>query len=328
MSARIEVTIPLEVTITLSVGPADLHGEDSSLSRQTQRLTMGGYATTGTPLTPDLRLLKENTLRDLQQSQSRIYFDEEQDIRDIGEYYRNVMLGDREDENFATLSRLLDATHTSKPAYSPATQLYPWVDLHKVNGRLLIESIYSGQVFDAEDCIDDEFSIKARRENVRRWWQENERYQTPEHSAIEELLDMVLPYNCEHVVPQSWFSRREPSRGDLHHLFACEAACNSFRGNSPYSDFSVLEAERSLCGRLEDSGFEPSAGKGAVARATLYFLTRYPGSIDLGMSRMNSERVHLLLNWSERHPVTEYERHRNQAIFQIQKNRNPFVDTH
>ncbi|MCE0446644.1 endonuclease [Streptomyces tricolor] len=38
-------------------------------------------------------------------------------------------------------------------------------------------------------------------------------------------------------MPQSWFAKREPMRGDLHHLFACEPECNSFRGNIPYTDF-------------------------------------------------------------------------------------------
>src|SRR3712207_7679841 len=88
-----------------------------------------------------------------------------------------------------------------------------------------------------------------------------------------ELLEAALPYNCEHVVPQSWFAKREPMRGDLHHLFACESDCNSFRGNTPYFEFEEAdEAVRAACGRREEGRFEPAAGKGAVARATLYFL--------------------------------------------------------
>ena len=86
--------------------------------------------------------------------------------------------------------------------------------------------------------------------------------------------------NCEHVVPQSWFDKAEPMRSDLHHLFACEPGCNSFRGNVPYWQFpSDEEVERYLCGRRETGKFEPEHGKGPVARATLYFLVRYPGEI-------------------------------------------------
>ena len=57
------------------------------------------------------------------------------------------------------------------------------------------------------------------------------------------LLEAQLPYNCEHVVPQSWFAHKEPMRGDLHHLFACESGCNSFRSNIPYFDFMENEEE-------------------------------------------------------------------------------------
>jgi endonuclease I len=39
-------------------------------------------------------------------------------------------------------------------------------------------------------------------------------------------------------VPQSWYAKAEPMRGDLHHLFACEPRCNSFRSNIPYFDFA------------------------------------------------------------------------------------------
>ena len=64
-------------------------------------------------------------------------------------------------------------------------------------------------------------------------------------------------------------------RGDLHHLFACESGCNSFRGNVPYFDFPDFEeAVRGECGKREEGRFEPANGKGAVARATLYFLLR------------------------------------------------------
>ena len=33
-----------------------------------------------------------------------------------------------------------------------------------------------------------------------------------------------------------------------------------------------------------------------------------------------------LLDWHEADPVTEYERHRNAAIFEKQGNRNPLID--
>ena len=102
--------------------------------------------------------------------------------------------------------------------------------------------------------------------------------------SVEDTADAMLPYNCEHVVPQSWFGKREPMRGDLHHPFVCESRCNSFRGNTPYTEFadlpSVEKVVRTRCGRNEEKGFEPAHGKGAAARAVFYFLLRCPTEIN------------------------------------------------
>jgi endonuclease G len=152
----------------------------------------------------------------------------------------------------------------------------------------------------------------------------------------DAALEAALPYNCEHVVPQSWFNKREPMRGDLHHLFACEIQCNSFRGNTPFFDFvdfdertlppSIQGVIKGSCGKSETSKFEPARGKGAVARATLYFLLRYPGQINRTANEYTPERITTLVDWHKAHPVDDYERHRNAEIFAKQGNRNPFID--
>jgi endonuclease I len=117
-------------------------------------------------------------------------------------------------------------------------------------------------------------------------------------------------------------------RGDVHHLFACQSACNSFRGNRPYFDFVDFgEAVRDDCGKwLAEQGYEPRHGKGAVARATLYFLLRYPREINRVSNEYEEDRIALLVEWHKAEDVTEYERHRNAAIFEKQGNRNPLID--
>lgn len=116
-------------------------------------------------------------------------------------------------------------------------------------------------------------------------------------------------------------------RGDLHHLFACESGCNSFRGNTPYFDFPDFEeVVRHECGKREEHKFEPGGGKGTVARATLYFLLRYPGEINRTAKEYTQDRIAMLLTWHKDFPVDNYERHRNQAIFERQGNRNPLID--
>lgn len=112
-----------------------------------------------------------------------------------------------------------------------------------------------------------------------------------------------------------------------HHLFACEPRCNSLRGNTPYVDFADYPRQdviRDDCGRCEPDRFEPQAGKGPVARASLYVLLRSPGVVDSG--ELPPGRLGVLLGWHEQFPVGAYERHRNAAVFARQGNRNPLVD--
>jgi Endonuclease I len=54
-------------------------------------------------------------------------------------------------------------------------------------------------------------------------------------------------------------------------------------------------------------GFDPSAGKGPAARATLYFLLRYPGVIGDSERELPVTRLGILLRWHEADPVSEYE---------------------
>jgi endonuclease I len=247
----------------------------------------------------DLRSL---ALAELEAGAEKPYFDEDADREAAAGYY-----GDVDPNEDGALAHLLEQTHRDRPRYSPATELYPWVDLQPDRK---VRSIYTQEEFDPKELIEEAVRIEERRESLR--------VTAASEAAVEELE----PYNCEHVVCQSWFDHAEPMRGDLHHLFTCERKCNSFRGNAPYTDFpDYLEVVRESCGKRETDTFEPAAGKGAVARATFYFLLRYPAQ------RPYSEAaIATLLEWHGSEPLSEYERHRNAAIFERQGNRNPFID--
>jgi endonuclease I len=116
-------------------------------------------------------------------------------------------------------------------------------------------------------------------------------------------------------------------KGDMHHLFTCESDCNSFRSNYAYWQFTE-EVFREKCGRLDakNNRFEPVHGKGAVARATLYFALRYPRKMGDAPKEMQSDRLDILLGWHAEFPPTDWETHRNAAIFAVQGNRNPLID--
>ncbi len=255
------------------------------------------------------------------------YYNEVQDKQDLQNYYAGISTGP---SLFDDLTKLLSDTHTKQLDYAPSRHLYPLVDLHPDN---LIRSIYSGKEYTAQELIllDEQVDLQRQNEMARLTQQETQMTKESFEMALNDL-EAAMPYNCEHVVPQSWFGKQSPMRGDLHHLFACETVCNSFRGNLPYHDFEDyepvpivnFEAERKLCGKSENNTFEPENNKGIVARAVLYFMVRYPGKLS---GRYGTKKdIDLLLNWHKSQPVTLFEKHRNQCIYKVQGNRNPFVD--
>ena len=267
--------------------------------------------------------LLAEALAEFEAGARRPYYDSAADNADREEYYRNVRDNLTPAARFQVLSNLLRNTHEERPPYKPARQLYPWVDL-RPNRKLL--SIYSGREFEPEELIRGDIETERRREETLARRAATESLGPEALEALASELEAALPFNCEHVVPQSWFEKEEPMRGDLHHLFACEPKCNSFRGNTPYFDFADSdEAVMTDCGRREENRFEPRGGKGAVARATMYFLLRYPCEIN-GEAEFPSERLETLLAWHAADPPGDYERHRNQAIAEKQGNRNPMID--
>jgi len=135
--------------------------------------------------------------------------------------------------------------------------------------------------------------------------------------------------NTEHTWPQSRFSRNFPKqlqKGDLHILFPVESPVNSLRSNYPFGEVSSVSqrpcasARKGRSGRSGRQVFEPAdEHKGNVARALFYFSMRYKIDID-------PEQEETLRAWDRSDPVDDFERQRNEKIFEIQKNRNPFID--
>jgi endonuclease G len=205
-------------------------------------------------------------------------------------------------------------------------QFYPWVD---PGTRLVLDvPVYRAAVRPAE-FIEHDIEVAHKWRDAAEWLAGDG---SVDDKQADLVLESELPYNCEHSVPQSWFGKREPMRGDLHHLFACESRCNGFRANTPFVEFADFGAPptegaaprvvRDQCGKSEGNGFEPAHGKGAVARAVLYFAVRYPGLMD----EMPQARYPMLLTWHQQEPVSLWEKHRNTPISAHQGNRNAFID--
>lgn len=128
-------------------------------------------------------------------------------------------------------------------------------------------------------------------------------------------------FNTEHTFPQGFFSQNLPMRSDIHHLFPTTQSSNSERGNKP---FGVVSSPSWQVGgsKSNSSRFEPrDVHKGAVARAILYFVVRYQ---DYAGHLAQQETI--LRQWHQDFPPTTIDEARNDDIFSVQNNRNPFVD--
>ena len=260
-------------------------------------------------------------------SEEEAYYKKEKDIENRDTYYSSIDFNLSPQDLYRTLSNHLRNTHNKQFSYKKARwqHLYPIVDRREAGN---LRNIYSGSIIDPIEVIRREMVMIEEQEEMILQQLESQNFTTEiEREDAIDLLEAQLPFNCEHVVPQSWFNKKQPMRSDLHHLFACEPKCNSFRSNIPYYQFDPLEeVVQDECGQREQDKFEPEIGHGAVARATLYFLLRYPGLIGDETRELQKNRLSLLLEWHKRYPVDKYELHRNATIFTAQGNRNPLID--
>lgn len=158
-------------------------------------------------------------------------------------------------------------------------------------------------------------------------------------------------WNKEHSIPQSWFNEASPMKSDLFHVYPTDARVNNFRSNYPYGETNVtsnIDNSPSALGHLGASNrsgytgtvYEPDAQyKGDFARTYLYMVTRYAdknftqsaqGKVMFnyanGRAELTDYSIALLLKWHREDPVSEKEVERNNAVYGIQKNRNPYID--
>lgn len=279
-------------------------------------------------LKKQLAFLKENKQKI--HDHSELYFNEKQNEIDLKHYYKAVIGVDFEGlVLFRKYHELVNKTHINQLPYfvSKDLYLYTWVDL-RPNGS--VKSIYSGEKKNPESLIIQDYELITQKYDE--FQQFLQRIKQNEFASFKELkaVEWKLKMNTEHIVPQSWFNALEPMKGDLHHLFICDPECNIARSNFPYEDFNFYQPEspeetvQNRCGVAEDGRFEPEYGKGIVARSMMYFLLRYPKAIKKAFQIQIN--LQLLLNWHREFPVSLYEKHRNQTIYRIQGNRNPFID--
>ncbi len=162
-------------------------------------------------------------------------------------------------------------------------------------------------------------------------------------------------YSREHVLPNSWWGglddETHPQYSDLHEMFPADQYVNNYKSAHPLGQVGTTtftSTNGTKVGYSSISGyvgivFEPiNEYKGDFARAYLYAATRYKDDIanwvrhystteakyiiDTNTNNYKQWFIDMLLAWNSSDPVSTKEINRNNAVYALQHNRNPFID--
>lgn len=152
-------------------------------------------------------------------------------------------------------------------------------------------------------------------------------------------------FNREHSFPKDWFNDSSPMNTDLMHIVPTDGKVNGMRSNYPFGETDGEKYKSnngfSKLGKNTTSGYSGivfesnDEYKGDFARIYFYMVTCYENKVSGWKSDMLSGDKYpafrdwakqLLLKWAQEDPVSQKEIDRNNAVYKIQKNRNPYVD--
>lgn len=146
-------------------------------------------------------------------------------------------------------------------------------------------------------------------------------------------------YSREHSYCHSWMpsypcdNPELPEYCDQHNLYPTNLAnANSYRSNLPLLDITGNTVFTYLLGSVGYNGnqmcYEPrDAQKGNAARSIFYQATCYNGNNGLNWSLPNYQDQNSLKNWHFNDLPDSYEIGRQEYIYSVQGNRNPFIDS-
>lgn len=154
--------------------------------------------------------------------------------------------------------------------------------------------------------------------------------------------------NREHSFPKSWWggATNVPEYTDLNHLYPADGDANMKKSNYPLGevdpsgvtfDNGVSTVGRPVSGQGGGATrvFEPADEyKGDFARTYFYMVTCYQDdtwkyqymAAQGTYPTLQGWAIDLLLEWHREDPVSQKEIDRNDAVFGLQSNRNPFID--
>ncbi len=156
----------------------------------------------------------------------------------------------------------------------------------------------------------------------------------------------VSGMNKEHSFPKSWWggSTTVDAYTDLNHLYPSDSPANLAKSNWPLGEVSTVTFENGVTtvgtpksGQGGGAGtvFEPDDRyKGDFARTYFYMACCYQNLTwkytyqvnNTSWKTLNDWSVAMLMRWHRADPVSDKETDRNDAVYRVQNNRNPFID--
>ena len=172
----------------------------------------------------------------------------------------------------------------------------------------------------------------------RQWWDM--------YSNIPLYAPSFSGLNREHAFPKSWWGglTTVPAYTDLNHLYPSEAKANQAKSNYPLGEVSQSTFDNGVSivgyavngqGGGAQKVYEPDDEyKGDFARTYFYMVTCYQNMTwkytymvqNNTWPTLNTWALDLLLKWHREDKVSQKEIDRNEVIYGIQNNRNPFID--
>jgi len=178
-------------------------------------------------------------------------------------------------------------------------------------------------------------------------------YSTAKYTASDKCGNYSSVGDCvnrEHSFPKSWWGgTKDEKYSDIFHLYPTDGKVNNQRSNYPFgvcaNGTRLPDANGAhALGKKGTSTYEGYTGtvfepddmyKGDFARSYFYMATCYNNQIANWSSDMLAKNnypvfttwaINMLLEWHRMDPVSEKETKRNDAAYEKQNNRNPFID--
>ena len=156
-------------------------------------------------------------------------------------------------------------------------------------------------------------------------------------NSVDESWDTGDTWNREHIWAASYGLYDSDAYKDLHNLKPADPSVNSSKGNKNFDNGGTQHNEAIECFFTQNTWEPADAVKGDIARILFYMDIRYEGGEDepdLAVTEAlnnvadvpNIGKLSTLIDWHIQDPVDDFEMNRNEVIYGIQGNRNPFID--